>query len=338
MTESVLEHRPLYAIGTVARLTGLKPDTLRVWERRYGLGASQKSASGRRQYTQGDLEHLQLVAALVARGARIGEIAGAGRKTLDSLLRQVARNGEASPEPKIRGAFVGIPLCDWLHRHQGYLAGVDALLVRAPADAVPGSVCEQLKGCDVLVLFAPRLCGAAVENALALRATLGAGRAILACESAGERAEAHARAAGLGTMPFPPEPGRLNFELGHCAAANVARRGCSDVGELVQARPREFSTEALAAAGGLSHAPGCECPRDLARLAASLASFETLSARRSARNWRDAAVHARVYAFTAQARWLVERALMAALEGCEADFAAALARRSTDEGSLGDAA
>ena len=35
---NLLEPRPLYGIGTVARLTGLKPDTLRVWERRYGLG------------------------------------------------------------------------------------------------------------------------------------------------------------------------------------------------------------------------------------------------------------------------------------------------------------
>ena len=41
---NLLEPRPLYGIGTVARLTGLKPDTLRVWERRYGLGASHKSA------------------------------------------------------------------------------------------------------------------------------------------------------------------------------------------------------------------------------------------------------------------------------------------------------
>jgi hypothetical protein len=39
-TLNTLEPRPLYGIGTVARLTGLKSDTLRVWERRYGLGAS----------------------------------------------------------------------------------------------------------------------------------------------------------------------------------------------------------------------------------------------------------------------------------------------------------
>ena len=82
-----LEPRPLYGIGTVARLTGLKPDTLRVWERRYGLGASYKSASGRRQYTQADLEHLQLIAALVNDGARIGEVASSERKTLELLIK-----------------------------------------------------------------------------------------------------------------------------------------------------------------------------------------------------------------------------------------------------------
>ena len=83
-----LEPRPLFGIGTVARLTGLKSDTLRVWERRYGLGASYKSPTGRRQYTQSDLDHLQLVAALVKQGVRIGEIAASDRKTLEVLLEQ----------------------------------------------------------------------------------------------------------------------------------------------------------------------------------------------------------------------------------------------------------
>ena len=34
-----LQPRPLYGIGTVARLTGVKPDTLRIWENRR-LGAA----------------------------------------------------------------------------------------------------------------------------------------------------------------------------------------------------------------------------------------------------------------------------------------------------------
>ena len=92
-TITALEPRPLYGIGTVARLTGLKADTLRVWERRYGLGASYKSATGRRQYTQSDLDHLQLVAALVSQGVRIGEIAASDGKTLQVLLERYSQNG-----------------------------------------------------------------------------------------------------------------------------------------------------------------------------------------------------------------------------------------------------
>ena len=97
MNAAVMEPRPLYGIGTVARLTGLKPDTLRVWERRYGLGASHKTATGRRQYTQADLEHLQLVAALVNSGSRIGEIASNERKTLEMLLRGRGKGGYPPP-------------------------------------------------------------------------------------------------------------------------------------------------------------------------------------------------------------------------------------------------
>jgi DNA-binding transcriptional MerR regulator len=87
MAQLEVEARPLYGIGTVARLAKIKPDTLRIWERRYGLGASHKSANGRRQYSQTDLEHLQIVSTLVNGGLRIGELASMERKTLEALLQ-----------------------------------------------------------------------------------------------------------------------------------------------------------------------------------------------------------------------------------------------------------
>jgi hypothetical protein len=40
-----LQPRPLYGIGTVSRLTGIKADTLRVWERRYDLISALRSYS-----------------------------------------------------------------------------------------------------------------------------------------------------------------------------------------------------------------------------------------------------------------------------------------------------
>jgi DNA-binding transcriptional MerR regulator len=326
MTDSVLERRPLYGIGTIARLTGVKPDTLRVWERRYGLGASFKSASGRRQYTQGDLEHLQLIAALVEAGARIGEIASAGRKTLETLLQNHGRKTGTLPETKPRVVFVGQPLCGWLDDHQGCLAGVDALLVRAKPEAIPEDLLPDLKGCDALMLFAPGLGNSAIAAARRLQQELAAERLVLAYEFTSQRAEAQAQAEDISVMAFPPDPARLAFEISRCAAEKLTRQGQSDLGDLVQARPREFQVDELSAAMILKHSVACECPRHVAELVESLSNFEDYSAQCSAENWQDAAVHARVYAFSAQARWLMERALRALLEGHEAEFSAALER------------
>ena len=121
-TTAALEPRPLYGIGTVARLTGLKADTLRVWERRYWLGASHKSATWRRQYTQSYLDHLQLVAALVKQGVRIGEIAASDGKTLHVLLERQSHNGVSRkevPPAKSKVLFICVELCRWLDEHQG---------------------------------------------------------------------------------------------------------------------------------------------------------------------------------------------------------------------------
>ena len=116
-TLQALEPRPLYGIGTVARLTGLKSDTLRVWERRYGLGASYKSPTGRRQYTQSDLDHLQLVSALVKQGVRIGEIAASDRKTLEVLWsNRIICRRRGPCRLRSRGWFFGsgsLPMARW---------------------------------------------------------------------------------------------------------------------------------------------------------------------------------------------------------------------------------
>jgi len=62
----------VFPIRTVAALTGVNPITLRAWERRYGLVKPQRTASGRRMYTQADIDTIQRALALVQRGVAIG--------------------------------------------------------------------------------------------------------------------------------------------------------------------------------------------------------------------------------------------------------------------------
>jgi DNA-binding transcriptional MerR regulator len=64
-----------YPLRTAARLTGLSPELLRAWERRYGVVEPVRTPGGTRRYRAEDLERLQLVKAAVDAGHRIGQVA-----------------------------------------------------------------------------------------------------------------------------------------------------------------------------------------------------------------------------------------------------------------------
>jgi hypothetical protein len=323
MHAALLESRPLFGIGTVARLTGLKPDTLRIWERRYGLGASHKSATGRRQYTQSDLEHLQLVSALVGSGVRIGEIASAERKTLQTLLRE--HGGPESPACKSKPVvvFVGPGLCDWLDNHQGCLTNVDAKLMRLPLGEVDLDALAELGNVGMLVAECNSLGNTQMQQVDALTSTLGAGRVLVTYQYGSERWLKEFEQRKIATTVFPPDPAFVAFELSRSVTEKATGLGNANLGELTSSRPRQFSEEQLSAARTLKSALDCECPRHITDLVRALASFEEYSGGCSVENWQDAAVHSCIYAYTGQARWLMERALQAVLDQHRGDGLAA---------------
>ncbi|MCW0213519.1 MAG: MerR family transcriptional regulator [Pseudonocardia sp.] len=63
------------SISVVASRTGVTVTTLRMWQSRYGLGPSHRSAGGHRRYDEGDVERLLAVKQLVDRGASPAEAA-----------------------------------------------------------------------------------------------------------------------------------------------------------------------------------------------------------------------------------------------------------------------
>ena len=312
----MLEPRPLYGIGTVARLTGLKSDTLRVWERRYGLGASYKSTTGRRQYTQSDLDHLQLVSALVQQGVRIGEIAASDRKTLEIMLeRQTDGNGlRPIPPKKSSVVFVGTELCEWLDEHQGCISGVSALLARTPVELAVKELMVNDEA-DLLVVHCPSLTLQQIRGVEVLVERLSVTRAIVLYQFANEQWLTELERMGHTALPYPVEPSRLAFEIGRAQIERETAQGVANLSELIPARPRAFSDEALRAAAQEKIVIDCECPRHLSELIRSLNEFESYSSACSVDNWKDAAIHASIYAYTCQARHLMEKALQSALEG-----------------------
>jgi len=66
---------PTFNLKAVVRETGLKPDTLRAWERRHGLPSPDRSSGGHRLYSQRDVDTLKWLVARQAEGLSISRAA-----------------------------------------------------------------------------------------------------------------------------------------------------------------------------------------------------------------------------------------------------------------------
>lgn len=77
-----------YPLGAVSRLTGLSPDLLRAWERRYQVVTPLRTSGGTRRYQDADVERLRLVKAAVDAGHRISEVAALSADELERRAHQ----------------------------------------------------------------------------------------------------------------------------------------------------------------------------------------------------------------------------------------------------------
>ncbi len=81
---------PAYPIRTVGELTGVNPVTLRAWERRYGLLAPLRSEGGQRLYSQGDVDLVHRVKALVQGGMAVAQACELARRHVPAERRRAA--------------------------------------------------------------------------------------------------------------------------------------------------------------------------------------------------------------------------------------------------------
>jgi len=90
-----------YRSGVAARLSGLHPETLRVWERRYAIVGPQRSLGGQRLYSAFDVRRLILIKQLVDLGHAIGVVAALSPGSLSSMhaaaLERDLLGGRAEP-------------------------------------------------------------------------------------------------------------------------------------------------------------------------------------------------------------------------------------------------
>ena len=81
--------KPLYMISVAAELTGMHPQTLRVYEQK-GLVTPGRSRGNTRLYSQGDIERLNLISKLTDEGINLAGVV----RILDMRERQLERERE----------------------------------------------------------------------------------------------------------------------------------------------------------------------------------------------------------------------------------------------------
>ncbi len=95
---------PIYNLKAVVQETGIKPDTLRAWERRYGLPEPQRTASGHRLYTDRDVATLKWLVArqddglTISRAVALSLASSTGERSLEHVVTET-RPGETSRMP-----------------------------------------------------------------------------------------------------------------------------------------------------------------------------------------------------------------------------------------------
>ena len=101
----------LHPIQIVTHRTGVSADVLRVWEKRYAVVTPIRSTSGRRLYSDADIERLRLLVQATRTGRPIGQVAALPTSALRALLEEEApprhrarQRGHAEPAPAVRSA------------------------------------------------------------------------------------------------------------------------------------------------------------------------------------------------------------------------------------------
>jgi DNA-binding transcriptional MerR regulator len=139
-----------YNVRVVTRETGLKPDTLRVWERRYGLPKPQRSAGGHRLYSKRDIATVKWLMARKQEGMTIGRAAALwksleeeGQDPLATSVRAAAPT--AFPPTPAGGAALGTLRQEWIAACLAFdEQGAEAILVQAFALYPPETVALEL--------------------------------------------------------------------------------------------------------------------------------------------------------------------------------------------------
>ena len=290
-----------YRSGVAARLAGLPVETLRVWERRYGVSNVDRSPHGQRLYSADQVRRLGLLKRVVDQGHAIGTVARLEADELMALAGAAPSNAGAATQT-LKVAVAGAALA----RRLGAIRTAPQLDIVASCFQLEGAA-EAMAGvsADVLLIESSEMSADALPQIQAARRAMQVRTVVVLyrfCDSATVR---RLREHGCLVARAPSDPAEVALLCG-TALSGGARPPPPPVAAPV---PRRLDDQALLALAAASTSINCECPRHLADILMMLASFERYSLQCENRNAGDAALHEDLGRSAGHARVIMEQAL-----------------------------
>lgn len=307
--------KPSYRIGSVSRLTGVAPDTLRVWERRYGAVTPFRSETGARLYSQEDVGRLVLIKRLVDGGDVISRVANLSKEQLQERAR-----GLCSPhlEPDARGPcrilVLGSVLPDVLGAQAGDADDLEILGLFRDREQFLTAAAKHKP--DLAVLEYATIQPEQVREIGALLLGSGAPRAIVIFGFAASTTLEKLQSPRLLAIRGPVDRAALRrwCLLLHAPRAQSPVPDDAGIAPSGVVPPRRFDPSTLAKIAAASVTVRCECPHHLVDLVSKLGAFEDYCMQCEVLNPEDAALHAYLSSAAARARSLLESALERVVE------------------------
>jgi DNA-binding transcriptional MerR regulator len=288
-----------YRSGVAARLAGLSVETLRVWERRYNLSDTTRSAHGQRLYTHEQVRHLGLLKQLVDQGHAIGVLAGLSIDQLNDLLEPVAPQDGVEMAATV--ALVGEHLIQRIAS-----SGNSALHINGSSRRLDDAL-DKLAGvrADLLLIELAELDTNAVAMIAAVRQAVAPNAVVVLYRFCASATIRELRDAGCLVSRVPPELGEL---IMLCRAALGGQRLKVRPADTLPPPPR-LNEEDLARIVAAGNRISCECPRHLSDILMTVGSFERYSAQCASRNVNDAQLHRELQIAAGRARVILEAAM-----------------------------
>ena len=315
-TEAGSPESGIYRSGVAARLAGVPVETLRVWERRYGVVRPRLSEGRQRLYSLTEVRRLTLIKQLVDMGHPIGAIAALQTDVLFGM-RAASKASEESQHPAadnvvardVRAALVGPLLI--AGRIAESLPGTALKVVGSSPDATEAPTALRGVRADIVVIECPTLNDDSIGLVTQIKDACSAAKAIILYRYAPSSVIRRLRTAGHAVARTSSDAVEIESMCLNLLRMPKPRESVfSERLPESAPPPPKFDPHALAELANNSRAVYCECPKHLVDLVLSLGSFERYSAECANRGPEDAALHRDLERTAGYARAMFEEALV----------------------------